>query len=171
MRGKAHWHIMLLFDSGITPAYAGKSHGMAFAPAAAKDHPRLCGEKLPLLVIGVLYLGSPPPMRGKGTISPVWSCTSRITPAYAGKRCSRTNLPHLPQDHPRLCGEKSNFPFCFFWYGGSPPPMRGKAFVFALLYFFEGITPAYAGKSAAVKLRLTIRQDHPRLCGEKAALC
>ena len=30
-----------------------------------------------------------------------------ITPAYAGKRLSRSAGGILPQDHPRLCGEKT----------------------------------------------------------------
>ncbi len=45
--------------------------------------------------------------------------------------------------------------------------MRGKVVV-SIRGTGEGrITPAYAGKSAAVKLQLITRQDHPRLCGEK----
>ena len=53
----------------------------------------------------------------------------RITPAYAGKRASGFSLNLYIQDHPRLCGEKA----CMCAIGGvtagSPPPMRGKAWV------------------------------------------
>ena len=45
--------------------------------------------------------------------------------------------------------------------------MRGKGSFFALLYLFEGITPAYAGKSCKSLRSARAREDHPRLCGEK----
>ena len=45
--------------------------------------------------------------------------------------------------------------------------MRGKAEAFAVADFFVGITPAYAGKSAALSHQLRLGGDHPRLCGEK----
>ena len=51
------------------------------------------------------------------------------------------------RDHPRLCGEKF-----------SPVLVRAIP---------DRITPAYAGKSAAVRYYAVATQDHPRLCGEK----
>ena len=52
----------------ITPAYAGKSSCSVLHKIAARDHPRLCGEKL--LRSGLM------------------SKAKRITPAYAGKSYS-----------------------------------------------------------------------------------
>ena len=52
----------------------------------------------------------------------------------------------------------------------SPPRMRGKASRGGLILKDDGITPAYAGKSA---LRLTAKDpsgDHPRMCGEKSKI-
>ena len=50
---------------------------------------------------------------------------------------------------------------------GSPPPMRGKAWVLLCGFIASRITPAYAGKSLGlISIRSHI-QDHPRLCGEK----
>ena len=46
--------------------------------------------------------------------------------------------------------------------------MRGKVPCFTLLYFFEGITPAYAGKRLNDEKISNRERDHPRLCGEKA---
>ena len=65
-------------------------------------------------------------MRGKGEDLKSKYDDGGITPAYAGKSFSNVTGFFKEQDHPRLCGEKIQFPFCFFWYGGSPPPMRGK---------------------------------------------
>ena len=45
--------------------------------------------------------------------------------------------------------------------------MRGKVFISSAADAAAGITPAYAGKSYGVCGALTMRQDHPRLCGEK----
>ena len=91
-------------------------------------------------------MGSPPPMRGKVDIT-TGSCTAiGITPAYAGKSHGGIKKMVNFQDHPRLCGEKawkSKLPVYFM---GSPPPMRGKAFLKNDIKIASGITPAYAGK-------------------------
>ena len=65
MRGKDGFSVAKGAIAGITPAYAGKSHGADFVFLGLEDHPRLCGEK-------------------KNTGDAECGCT-RITPAYAGK--------------------------------------------------------------------------------------
>ena len=45
--------------------------------------------------------------------------------------------------------------------------MRGKVFRGEVRHSIVGITPAYAGKSAAVHRACRNRWDHPRVCGEK----
>ena len=45
--------------------------------------------------------------------------------------------------------------------------MRGKALEDGTMNVLAGITPAYAGKSAALYDDFVSRQDHPRVCGEK----
>ena len=45
--------------------------------------------------------------------------------------------------------------------------MRGKAYVLREDLPDVGITPAYAGKSPALRPEFATEQDHPRLCGEK----
>ena len=49
----------------ITPAYAGKRKDRVIENASTTDHPRLCGEKFPLVTSIAIVIG--------------------ITPAYAGK--------------------------------------------------------------------------------------
>ena len=51
---------------------------------------------------------------------------------------------------------------------GSPPRMRGKRCQTLTVTATRRITPADAGKTAAVKLKACIQQDHPRGCGENA---
>ena len=45
--------------------------------------------------------------------------------------------------------------------------MRGKVYSPKPLSRYDGITPAYAGKSTGVYWCWRNRKDHPRLCGEK----
>ena len=81
-------------------------------------------------------------------------------------------LTELPdeEDHPRECGEKylaAVFQTC---EPGSPPRVRGKA-------TFKGknrgkvrITPASAGKRRVRCFFGSVREDHPRECGEKLSV-
>ena len=86
MRGKDKVLEVVPQNTGITPAYAGKSCIIARFCYLVWDHPRVCGEKPALL------------------ISP--ANAARITPAYAGKRSVRMSRFGTNGDHPRVCGEK-----------------------------------------------------------------
>ena len=46
MRGKGKGDKAYYSGTGITPAYAGKSVSPKRIESLAKDHPRVCGEKL-----------------------------------------------------------------------------------------------------------------------------
>ena len=72
------------------------------------------------------------------------------------------------KDHPRLCGEKPVCKAVSTASRGSPPPMRGKVTRYNVPNNFDGITPAYAGKSHQLVNYIIDSKDHPRLCGEKA---
>ena len=76
----------------------------------------------------------------------------------------------MPEDHPRVCGEKSPFLLRRSKPLGSPPRVRGKANTFHIISINEGITPACAGKSIPDICIGYTAQDHPRVCGEKASL-
>ena len=49
MRGKVQLYLQNCRRLRITPAYAGKSPALRPEFAAEQDHPRLCGEKVPLI--------------------------------------------------------------------------------------------------------------------------
>ena len=110
---------------------------------------------------------SPPHMRGKAAPSRPVRQSSRITPAYAGKRGCRTLEWPDCRDHPRVCGEKRMPPRIGFWLRGSPPRMRGKGILLRKTMRSNRITPAYAGKSWAAHEKDDVTLDHPRVCGEK----
>ena len=148
MRGKGPQIVRCTLDFRITPAYAGKSWLAHDCRRKIRDHPRLCGEKNAPVPARVPEMGSPPPMRGKGSSHSFKKSSIGITPAYAGKSY-------------RMSG----------YIGvlvGSPPPMRGKGFAGLPIRSRAGITPAYAGKRSYGGWLKEVRQDHPRLCGEKS---
>ena len=149
MRGKGSRSPYSYFRYGIPPAYAGKSSRSQNSRLERRDHPRLCGEKTIPLLCRRSTEGSPPPMRGKVDSMYEVGFQSRITPAYAGK--SKKNVNVHGKNH------------------GSPPPMRGKACIRFFLISTQRITPAYAGKSFTWVPLPFFAEDHPRLCGEKAA--
>ena len=126
MRGKVIHYYKYFSVAGITPAYAGKSTVSTSQSDFLQDHPRLCGEKVRQSVWRSAYVGSPPPMRGKGCAFGNSRYRLRITPAYAGKRQTRAPCGLYGRDHPRLCGEKLSDFSMIAKVLGSPPPMRGK---------------------------------------------
>ena len=90
MRGKDKLAIFEGIVNGITPAYAGKSRFVHPAMHNIWDHPRVCGEKTKEERRCKRSMGSPPRMRGKALVLFLRASTRRITPAYAGKRVSRS---------------------------------------------------------------------------------
>ena len=65
VRGKDTAQWILYEQVGITPACAGKSHCASERYFLDQDHPRVCGEKVALLLIRPDTRGSPPRVRGK----------------------------------------------------------------------------------------------------------
>ena len=107
-------------------------------------------------------------MRGKARLPDAVQLRQRITPACAGKRLLQTSRKGRTRDHPRVCGEKSAWIAAVVNELGSPPRMRGKGPAQHRATGCSGITPACAGKRKRIAGRLRLRQDHPRVCGEKA---
>ena len=167
MRGKGDEWLKEGKAERITPAYAGKSSGRHREHRPDEDHPRVCGEKqVPHAEIRRAR-GSPPRMRGKvrSWIMRIW--TTRITPAYAGKRYCDCLPEFVDGDHPRVCGEKFPRLHCPVCRLGSPPRMRGKDACKDGSEPIIRITPAYAGKSRCHTQKSEEHGDHPRVCGEK----
>ena len=147
MRGKVRVLPESTPQTGITPAYAGKSKR---GGSRAKTR-----------------LGSPPHMRGKGIVPCIQRRFVGITPAYAGKSFASSSILVAHWDHPRICGEKCGAVRLPVVVSGSPPHMRGKVLSRIGCFFAYGITPAYAGKSLSLCPVRRFLWDHPRICGEK----
>ena len=68
-----------------------------------------------------------------------------------------------------MCGEKDWCKKRGLCALGSPPRVRGKVGLVAVLLWLFGITPACAGKRGITLLLGLPYKDHPRVCGEKVS--
>ena len=68
-----------------------------------------------------------------------------------------------------MCGEKASRVDAVCLGSGSPPRVRGKVYLFSQTFDVDRITPACAGKRGGKRNEYLRTEDHPRVCGEKAA--
>ncbi len=170
VRGKVTAPLRAHGEPGITPACAGKRLPPVLQALNAKDHPRVCGEKIDTRLIIENSIGSPPRVRGKALLLDVALSAIRITPACAGKSYAARSGRRNWWDHPRVCGEKQHPQHIIAQAEGSPPRVRGKAFIDTIVSGDTGITPACAGKRYGDGTARRRIKDHPRVCGEKVVL-
>ena len=67
-----------------------------------------------------------------------------------------------------MCGENIFIMFELVIYRGSPPRVRGKRRKWCTKLGSRRITPACAGKTYVIRVKLVCVQDHPRVCGENS---
>ena len=115
-------------------------------------------------------MGSPPHGRGKATWNKRRAPALGITPAWAGKSAAKTAPAFPRRDHPRMGGEKLGKGDLLGYRQGSPPHGRGKEVKTTKDSQTDGITPAWAGKSANKSRSKSNREDHPRMGGEKMSM-
>ena len=151
---------------GITPACAGKTSPSRCCQAWAEDHPRMRGEDVGLVLVGVWFAGSPPHARGRLLSCLVGGLVPRITPACAGKTLLSFGRGGNPRDHPRMRGEDKPRQKVGLNHPGSPPHARGRPFTSVRMRCSRRITPACAGKTRWAWLQALLRRDHPRMRGE-----
>ena len=112
-------------SEGITPACAGNTGRCFVDQGYLRDHPRLRGEYILVVLHTHVDPGSPPLTRGILTTRDRTITVDGITPAYAGNT-RRSGAYFRPfQDHPRLRGEYIVALFGTVPVQGSPPLTRG----------------------------------------------
>ena len=84
VRGTVHFLASAPFFYRITPACAGNSIATPCATMPTADHPRVCGEQVPVQISALTAHGSPPRVRGTGEIKLETGTYIGITPACAG---------------------------------------------------------------------------------------
>ena len=131
-----------------------------------KDHPRRCGENRVFRASQCSLMGSPPQVRGKPLVLCVPCHWKGITPAGAGKTIKIIHFTFRTRDHPRRCGENSTKRRSPSRRRGSPPQVRGKQRTVNICRDIRRITPAGAGKTRGLRVKVLTERDHPRRCGE-----
>ena len=91
VRGKVCMTTLWTSQNGITPACAGKRAPFQKMSTPGRDHPRVCGEKIVLVIVFCSLMGSPPRVRGKAHTARFRCRSNGITPACAGKRLKRSH--------------------------------------------------------------------------------
>ena len=127
MRGRGTPADQVTSFDGITPACAGKSAISQLTAMESRDHPRMCGEESIHFGDGILCLGSPPHVRGRGDWTKPRTRQAGITPACAGKSSTVSQKPCAAPDHPRVRGEEPVSMERRITRAGSPPRARGRA--------------------------------------------
>ena len=114
----------------------------------------------------MIYPGSSPRMRGAPVPVAPQVPDAGIIPAYAGS--TPFDGQHMPahRDHPRVCGEHHLASRAFSRKCGSSPRMRGAPGPWPWTIIRRRIIPAYAGSTDRLHDSLTVKADHPRVCGE-----
>ena len=156
---------------GIIPADAGSTRATVSPSPYGWDHPRGCGEHIPVMHIVHDLLGSSPRMRGAPVGERVCclrpdGARLRIIPADAGSTLSQKLQAQPIKDHPRGCGEHTMDMASDGDLGGSSPRMRGAQQDQPGQKPRPGIIPADAGSTRFPRLSSRFSWDHPRGCGE-----
>ena len=166
MRGAQRAWLPVNHRVGIIPAYAGSTSPTRRRAAAARDHPRVCGEHITNQATCGSGQGSSPRMRG----APLALCGRRegdgIIPAYAGSTDGHGFVWAARRDHPRVCGEHAAAFSVSPPNEGSSPRMRGAPTARDAISGAHRIIPAYAGSTGRQGPASIRRRDHPRVCGE-----
>ena len=147
MRGTARSKYLTWHLRRITPACAGNSLSYTHDQVKKWDHPRVCGEQFYAFHDKPPPRGSPPRVRGTGTLNSHATNKTRITPACAGNSEYLAFNNKTLWDHPRVCGEQWASISANAASSGSPPRVRGTADRRATRRADARITPACAGNS------------------------
>ena len=124
--GEQIYHLLkALLVAGSPPRVRGTAPRFRRCRWWPKDHPRACGEQTLLFHLAVRVKGSPPRVRGTAMESRIAEKQGGITPARAGNSALSLISAHLPQDHPRACGEQITPSPKIPCLTGSPPRVRG----------------------------------------------
>ena len=139
-------------STGIIPACAGSTTGVAASAKVTRDHPRMCGEHGRLATMPCRSPGSSPHVRGAQRLERQSCSLSGIIPACAGSTPMSPTGRGAMWDHPRMCGEHSRPMKSRSNCGGSSPHVRGARQSRSLINLSLGIIPACAGSTSETAL-------------------
>ena len=152
----------------LIPAWAGKTRRVAVTRACAAAHPRVGGENKAVRDLRVTLVGSSPRGRGKHRLVQDLPPASRLIPAWAGKTSTTQTASPSGPAHPRVGGENHWAAVYAPVATGSSPRGRGKQVQFLESRAFDGLIPAWAGKTPSKPRVISQPGAHPRVGGENS---
>ena len=132
----------------------------------ARDHPRVCGEHIAVVILVSFLLGSSPRVRGTRVDLVRKRPRAGIIPACAGNTKIGYHSALRCRDHPRVCGEHVVERRSRRGFKGSSPRVRGTLPPRYPTMICRGIIPACAGNTRYGIREYLKHGDHPRVCGE-----
>ena len=134
-------------SEGLIPAWAGKTVNINANDYVSRAHPRVGGENAQGVVKEIEYSGSSPRGRGKRWPLRTDENPAGLIPAWAGKTRSAASHRDSRRAHPRVGGENSEGLTPTFARTGSSPRGRGKRSYGEAGSTWDGLIPAWAGKT------------------------
>ena len=151
------------------PAFAGNARFRITCYGQTTVHPRVCGERMSVLLGDRSHLGSSPRLRGTHGEAQALGVVPRFIPAFAGNTHGRVAaLPWQPV-HPRVCGEHSSSVSAASIRAGSSPRLRGTPADETERGRADRFIPAFAGNTETGDQGRVVVTVHPRVCGEHGA--
>ena len=133
-------------------------------------HPRMRGEHVGVLIVGVALAGSSPHARGTPQQQHPPRHTGRFIPACAGNTGDTVGTAFFLTVHPRMRGEHARQTARHHSAAGSSPHARGTLSHWQNAQFPARFIPACAGNTLPVVVLGHPSPVHPRMRGEHPSL-
>ena len=174
-RGKRSRVISSVSISGSIPAWAGETGASPPRGCRAAVYPRVGGGNPELLHAVIGNLGLSPRGRGKPRLTFTSAKSRGSIPAWAGETIMGKREICQAKVYPRVGGGNAYIPLLCAASLGLSPRGRGKPFALPRLSSPSGSIPAWAGETAALRIRVSRREVYPRVgggnCRLRLALC
>ena len=162
-----------LFDAGRThgarrfiPACAGNAASTMTSCPLFSVHPRVCGERVRLVVAHSSFSGSSPRVRGTRPRCPRAAAPARFIPACAGNAAPVSLGKPFCAVHPRVCGERDEEGEALLLGAGSSPRVRGTPSLLLPMPDATRFIPACAGNATSPRSQQSPRRgSSPRVRG------
>ena len=150
---------------GIISACAERSRWRSRGLGASRDHLRVCGAVIPLVILRELVAGSSPRVRSGRCPRTTCPCSSGIISACAERSTRCRQAPSLCRDHLRVCGAVPFDVSNASSNAGSSPRVRSGLRRGVFRRCRTGIISACAERSPPARRPGTPSGDHLRVCG------
>ncbi len=149
------------------PAWAGNACPSGRAGRSRAVHPRVGGERVPVVSMSMVRIGSSPRGRGTRARRRGRSPRPRFIPAWAGNAGRRRVPAQRGPVHPRVGGERDGFAALICAETGSSPRGRGTPRVRRRARVARRFIPAWAGNAPCRPACGSWPPVHPRVGGER----